>query len=601
MNPPDRRGALAMTETPADFLARRWLLVVTLLWLAGCAIFILTRWQPIYWFSLGDTDDNMRMMQVRALLNGQDWYDLKQYRLNPPEGANIHWTRLVDLPIAAIILLARPFVGGASAEYVAAATAPLLPLLAMMISLSLVVRRLIGPASYIFVAAMIPCSLAMLPMFAPLRIDHHGWQLAMLALLIAGLVDPKPWRGGVTAGIATALSMTIGIELIPYLGLAGGAIGLRWILQPNQVLRLRGYGIALAVGTLLGYAIFGSIANMEPRCDALTPVWTSALIGAGIALTLLSFLTTHSLPLRFTAASVTGAVLAAGFALAWPQCLGRLEGISPELQSLWLSHIREAKPIYVQNVATWSTIGLSAFMGLAGVIFGWKKSRGTELEAAWLSVLLLLFAASMVLLWQVRASPAMQMMSIIGVTTLCWTFLPRLRASQSVLVRTIGVVVAFMIVSGLLLQNSVAYFTAKPKGAAIVSNSNKANASCGTIPSVRPIAKLPPATIFTFIDISPRLITISHHSAIAGPYHRNGDAILDVIHAFRGSADNARTLIRKHGATLLLICPGSSESTIYKAEAPKGFYAQLAKGQVPDWLEPVALPPTSPFKLWRVK
>jgi hypothetical protein len=590
-----------MTETPADFLARRWMLVVTLLWLAGCAVFIFTRWQPISWFSLGDTDDNMRMMQVRALLNGQDWYDLRQYRLNPPEGANIHWSRLVDLPIAAIILLARPFVGGGSAEYVAVAAAPLLPMLAMMISLSLVVRRLVGAASYIFVVAMIPCSLAMLPMFAPLRLDHHGWQLAMLALLIAGLVDPKPWRGGVTAGIATALSMTIGIEMIPYLGLAGGAIGLRWSLQPGQTLRLRGYGIALAVGTLLGYLLFTSTANMELRCDALTPVWTWTLVGAGVALILLSFLKTQTLPTRFAAATVVGGLLAGGFALAWPQCLGRLEGISPELQTLWLSHIREAKPVYVQNVATWSTVGFSAIIGLAGVIFGWFKARGTDQEAAWLSVLLLLFAASMILLWQVRASPAMQMIAIIGVTKLCWTFLPKLRASPALLVRTIGVAAAFLLVSGLLLQNSVAYFTEKPKGAAVISNSNKANASCGTIPSIRPIAKLPAATIFTFVDISPRLITISKHSAIAGPYHRNGSAILDVINAFRGSADQARTLIRKHGATLLLICPGSSESTIYAAQAPKGFYSQLAKRQVPDWLEPVTLPAASPFKLWRVK
>jgi hypothetical protein len=47
-----------------------------------------------------DTDDNLRMMQVRDLMRGQDWYDLRQYRLNPPFGADIHWSRLVDLPIA---------------------------------------------------------------------------------------------------------------------------------------------------------------------------------------------------------------------------------------------------------------------------------------------------------------------------------------------------------------------------------------------------------------------------------------------------------------------------------------------------------------------
>ena len=37
------------------------------------------------------------------------------------------------------------------------------------------------------------------------------------------------------------------------------------------------------------------------------------------------------------------------------------------------------------------------------------------------------------------------------------------------------------------------------------------------------------------------------------------------------------------------------------AAAPKGFYGQLEKGQVPAWLERVDLGPDSPLKLWRVK
>jgi hypothetical protein len=122
---------------------------------------------------------------------------------------------------------------------------------------------------------------------------------------------------------------------------------------------------------------------------------------------------------------------------------------------------------------------------------------------------------------------------------------------------------------------------------------------CPTLPALRPIAALPQATILTFIDLGPRLIAVTPHRAIAGPYHRNQRAILDIHHAFRGSAATAHEVMVRHGATLLLICPGMSESTIYRAQSPDGFYARLVAGQVPDWLEPVALPATSPFKLWR--
>jgi hypothetical protein len=94
---------------------------------------------------------------------------------------------------------------------------------------------------------------------------------------------------------------------------------------------------------------------------------------------------------------------------------------------------------------------------------------------------------------------------------------------------------------------------------------------------------------------------LTHHDAIAGPYHRNGPAILDVHKAFRGSVDHAHATVLRRGVDYVLICPNLSEATVYMAEAPKGFYAQLAAGRVPPWLDPVALPAKSPYRMWRVR
>src|SRR3954449_5095892 len=131
-----------------DWFGRNWKLVTLLCWLGFCAWSIVMSWNQIRWFALPDTDDNMRMMQVRALLHGQGWYDLRQYRLNPPFGASIHWSRLVDLPIAGLILALRPFLGAAAAERWAVAIAPMLPYLLLLWSLALAVRRLIDPRAY---------------------------------------------------------------------------------------------------------------------------------------------------------------------------------------------------------------------------------------------------------------------------------------------------------------------------------------------------------------------------------------------------------------------------------------------------------------------
>src|SRR6185437_7140339 len=150
-------------------VARYWKWVVVAIWLIACAWFLFQKWNDIRFFDLSDTDDNMRMMQVRALLHGQGWFDLRNYRMNPPFGANIHWSRLVDLPIAGLILGLRPFLGGPAAERWAVAIAPMLPYLLLLFSLALAARRLIHPLAYPFALLAILFADSTNSMFMPER------------------------------------------------------------------------------------------------------------------------------------------------------------------------------------------------------------------------------------------------------------------------------------------------------------------------------------------------------------------------------------------------------------------------------------------------
>ena len=589
-----------MNKRDDDIFARYWQAWLMLIWVLSVASVIWFKSNAIHWLALGDTDDNMRLMQVRALLKGQDWYDLRQYRLNPPMGADIHWSHLVDLPIAAIILAFKPFFGGALAEKIAVSIAPIIPLGVAFIGLGLTARRLIAPQAYLISAAILLSSYIVLLMFMPLRIDHHGWQLALLTVMMAGLADPRPVRGGVTVGIATSLSLVIGLEMIPYLAIGGAAVVLGWVLDSEQRVRLRGYGASLGIGVATGFAGFASYANRIPRCDALSPVWLSVMVVAGGLLFTLSFVKVERSGRRLILGIFAGLISAGFLALVWPDCLGRPEQVSPELDRLWLSNISEAKPLFKQN---WITIFSVALLvtGLAGTFWIlWRERRGKN-DIAWASITLLAVFSALMLLWQTRAAPSALIFAIPGATALGWAILPRLRKHPNIFVRVFGTVAAFMIISGLWVQFVVGYLPNPKISTPALRLVNKANASCPTIPALRPIALLPKATIFTFVDLGPRLITMTHHNAIAGPYHRNGDAILDVQHAFRGSADAAHAIIKRHGATLLLICPNLSESTIYRVQNPRGFYVQLARGDVPAWLSPVALPVSSPYKLWRVK
>jgi hypothetical protein len=589
-----------------EFIERQWKWIVVLVWLGFCAWFVFQKWNDIRFFGLGDTDDNMRIMQVRGLLHGQGWFDLRQYRMNPPFGANIHWSRLVDLPIAGLILGLRPFLGGPGAERWAVAIAPMLPYLLLFASLALTTRRLVDPRAYPLVLLAMFFAGSTNGMFMPERIDHHGWQLALLALSMASIADPKRVRGGIVLGVSSALSLAIGLEMIIYLALAGVAMVLFWVNDAEERDRLRAYAVSLSGTAAIMFLGFASYANRAPVCDALSPVWLSDALLGGALMYGLAWLSPGDWKRRLAWAVGAGVVIAGFHALMWPHCLQRLEGVSPEVDRLWLSHVKEARPFYRHGWRIATLIAALPVTGAIGwVLLAWMNRADRELLRRIIGAAVPGIAASLLLLWQTRTGPAAQMMATVGAAALSWFLLPRAwnlvwpNARISPLVRSLATAGVIVICAGAIVPVVVS-FIPEEKATPYEQSIGKANNLCGSLWGMHAIALQPKGMVFTFIDLGPRLIAVTHHDAVAGPYHRNGQQIADVMNAFRGSADQAHQLIAKYHSNYLLTCPNSSTTTIFMAETPKGFYSQLAHGQVPNWLQPVQLPKDSPFKMWRV-
>jgi hypothetical protein len=584
-----------------ELVDRYWKWLVVGAWLALCVYFVINRWNAIHYFSLPDTDDNLRMSQVRALLAGQDWFDLRQYRLNPPYGANIHWSRLVDLPIAGIILMLRPMVGGPHAEQAAIAIAPMLPLLLLLFSLALTVRRLVDRRAYPLAFVALFFAGSAMGMFMPARIDHHGWQLALLALAVAGLADPKRARGGAVSGIASAMSLWIGLEMLIYLAIGAAATALFWVSDAGERRRVSTFAATLGGGTALGFVLFASYANRLPVCDALSPVWLSdALLGSALLFGL-ALLSPGDWRKRLALAALAGAAVAGFHALMWPHCLSRLEGVSPEVQQLWLSHVREARPIYRHGWQTALSVSAIPVTGLIGwLLLAWTKRRDPELLRRILAGASPLLAAALLLLWQTRTGPAAQALGVAGATALIWVATPWTWGSRFAAVRVLGTFLLIVLGLGAAAPFASQFYPLKKKTPTELAV-DKANRQCTSLWGMKAVAQQPKGMVFTFVDLGPRLITVTHHNAVTGPYHRNGDQIADVMKAFRGNETQARAIIGKYRSDYLLICPNMSTATIFRSEAPNGFYGQLVKGKVPDWLTPVALPKNSPFKMWRVK
>ena len=480
------------------------------------------------------------------------------------------------------------------------AVAPLLPLLVAMAATSVAMRRLLSPYAYLLALILLMCAHSSRLMWSPLRIDHHGWQLALLCLVMLSFTDRNRARAGLLLGAASALSLTIGLEMLLYLLVAGALTVLLWVRDGDERTRLAAYGASLVGGTALGFLLFASTDNRGATCDALTPVWLSAMVAAGALCVLLAMIRLGSVRARLAAAAGAGLLLAGGFAGSWPQCLGRLEAASPELERYWLDRVREAMPLYRHDhvmIAAVASLPLAGLAGYAAML--WRHRREPARLLPWAAIAILCFTATALLLWQSRTGPAAQTFAVPGAAALGWLLVSRAQASGRMLLRVFGTVAAFLIVSGIGAQLALKQLPKKNAGG--LTAVSRANRLCPTMPALHPIALQPRGLVLTFVDLGPRLITVTHHDAIAGPYHRNGSAILDVHKAFRGSVANAHATVLRRGVDYVLICPNLSEATVYAAEAPQGFYRQLAAGRVPPWLEPVALPAKSPYRMWRVR
>ncbi len=127
----------------------------------------------------GDNDDVMRLVQIRDLLAGQSWFDLTQYRLGLDGGTLMHWSRLIDLPIAVLIRLFAYVLTMEKAEALALLVWPLMLILPLMAAVAVAARRM-GDDVTMHVALLLTSVFVVTAnRFLPGAIDHHNVQLVL--------------------------------------------------------------------------------------------------------------------------------------------------------------------------------------------------------------------------------------------------------------------------------------------------------------------------------------------------------------------------------------------------------------------------------------
>lgn len=559
---------------------------VLLVWAAWAllrvALLPVTGWNP------SDPDDFMRLLEVRDWLNGQPWYDVTQYRMDPPHGASMHWSRLVDLPIAALILAFGTVMPQAQAELWAMVWVPLLYLLPALFALRALALRLgLTGLALVYTLVLLPL-FPMLPNnFGPMRIDHHTAQSVAAVVCGALLIHAASRRAAIFCGIVGAAWIALSLEALPLLAVLGGLYGLRYWLRGDRSLAWYLGALALAA-PLLSLATRPLSVFAEPYCDIVRPghmavFGLAALIawglkfGPGQAGAKGRFIGLVLIPL----ACGPLAFLSLGTCAADP--LGALD---PLLKTYWHSFILEGVPIWRQP----PSVAVMLLWTVILVPVGWWLARKQGLatgrqEVNWTLLALYALAAGGYSLLVMREALAAQLLAIPFAALLLAHLLPRARAIKSAMPRIAATLGALA-----LATPTFGSAVLKPFGDMTWQDARRnvawANSS-GPACDYASLNALPPSHLFAPLDHGPEILAKTPHSVVMSGYHRNQAKMVDVVRAFTGDPRAAEAIVRRNHAVYVLACSSGKDIAVFRTARPDNLANLLVEGRVPAWLEPV--------------
>jgi hypothetical protein len=587
-----------MAMSLADMRQPNFVLLLTIAWLLVVLQLVLQYW-PETAETLLDTDDAMRLAQMRGLLAGQGWFDLHQPRLQPPLGYDSHWSRLIDAGLAGVYLLFRPFAEPALAERLMRTVWPLLWLIPAIAGAAALAWRIAGRDAALVVLLFAVIGLPALQQFKPGRIDHHNVQIAIVVLTVAATAWSDRWRwGACAAGALTGLGFAVGFEGAHHLALCGAVFAIRFIVEPDAARDLRIYGSTVAASTMAALLLTVAPGRWAvSACDALAFNSAGAVVIGGLGLWLIA----GGIGARPLWRGVLVAAVAVGalaiLTVAEPRCLGGPYAlVDAQVRPLWLAHVREMQPllsVFARSPLT--GLGIATFPA-AAVLATFVLAPRAEFRRD----LGFLVAGSSLLLAVVTMFAAIK-----GYSYAMWLGMPLVAAFALQLCAALKLTALVpRFVAGLLLTpmalSAGAITIANAAGIDEDENFTRPERQiCFRTASYAPLAGLPPGLMVTDIDYGPFLLALTPHQATAAPYHRLSAGIVDAHRVFAVAPEPAKQIVHRLGARYLATCGPRSPTGVTGAALAASLWGQLQAGRVPGWLERVPL--DGAFAVYRVK
>ena len=585
----------------------------------GCVVLVHWAWWAfadtgVHRGGLGDSDTYVRMVRIERLIGIGDWFDAGLPRANAPEGVVLHWTRPLDALIVALPI--EPFLGLSRALYWAGALVSPLLHAAAALALMWAVRPLIGVVAAAVAGGLTALQFGVLGYAMLGRADHHVL-LALFAVLAFGftvraLLADRGVRPAALAGGALALGLWVGTEAQIPAALSMIAVGLTWIAGDD---RGADKSLALALGFVGGLALATLIERgpgllaVEYDRVSIVHVTQAALVAAfwSVVMSLRRRAKEPEGPMTRLLVAVGGAaVMLAVMRIVFPKVLvNPLMDVDPV--------VREA----FHKVAEYAPIADAShfmlYVGAALFALPWSMKR---LQDNWRArerwPWLLLVASSAVYLaltmnW-IRWCLYAGFFLAIGLADL-------IRAVDAAIDRRLPspgrvplkVLAVLALAVGPLAAGTVGvYRDIQEKEAA--SGRTAADDAC-PVGAMAKFLETPPwrepqHTILASVNFGGEILYRTRHRVTAIIHHRSAAGIKDGIRIL-GGADEREILdlIRQREIDLILLCRrGGDDAYFWKGRGENVFYRRLETGDLPAWLDEVALPKDlgRDFRLYRV-
>jgi len=565
-------------------------------WLLAAIQLLAQNWADTA-LTLADTDDAMRLAQLRDWLGGQGWFDLHQWRV--AGGYESHWSRLIDAGLAGTLWIFGWFAEPALAERLMRTTWPMLWLLPAMAGTAAIAWRIAGREAALVALLLAVVGLPALYQFRPGRIDHHNVQIALSVLAVAATVwsDRIRWTAA-AAGVVTGLALAIGLECFPYLLVCGAAFALRHVLDPKGAQAASDYGLALAASSLAGFlVIVGPDHWTRGLCDQIAVNWIALTVIGGVGLALTARFTSERKSARLAHVLIAGAAATALFVAIEPRCLrGPYAMMDAAVWSIWLAHVREMKPLLTLlaadpltaiAIATFPAVALIAALVLA-------RDPGLRRDIGFLVATAAFVVASITTFAAIKTSSYATWLGMPLVAVFALHLFKLMRLQSLVPRAAVGVLLtpAVLSLGAITIANAA--------GIGREDHFHRSETPiCFQNQSYAALAQLPAGVVATDVNYGPFVLALTPHTVLTAPYHRLAAAIVATHRALAAPPDQARGMLAAFQAGYVAVCGAQAPDGLSQVERDASLWGRLQGGAVPGWLQPLPLP--GPFAVYRVK